>query len=146
MSRAALLSREINRQPPDGGARSISRWSEVAARSVALQPARFFQELDKSEHRCRELAPAQVDDVPVAPDRETPYVQLDETLAGKLERAGVARDHGQAKSRFDRVLDSPVRADLHRDVQLPAPPPPALLPLRPPPPARPPPPNPPCPP
>src|SRR5260370_26057872 len=118
MSRAALLSREINRQPPDRGARSISRWSEVAARSVALQPARFFQELDKSEHRCRELAPAQVDDVPVAPDRETPYVQLDDTLAGKLARAGVARDHGQANSRFDRVLDSPLRAQLHRAVHL----------------------------
>ena len=56
--------------------------------------------------------------MPVAPDRESADVQLDEPPTRKLERARVARDDRKAKSRLDRVLDRPVRSELHRDHQL----------------------------
>src|SRR5258708_38145360 len=65
-SAAAALSRSINPHPRDHGARSICWWAETASRAVARQPARVLQELDESEHGSWELAPAQVDDVPVA--------------------------------------------------------------------------------
>src|ERR1700693_3776719 len=90
----------------------------MAARAVAREPARALQELDKGEPGSGTLAPAQVDDVPVAPDRKAAYVQLDEPPAGELERARITRDHGQGEARFHRAPDRSVRAEVHGDVEL----------------------------
>ena len=55
--------------------------------------------------------------MPIAPDRETAHVQLDEPPARDLQRARVTGDDREAEPRFDGVLDRAVRAELHRDAQ-----------------------------
>src|SRR5512135_475452 len=74
-SAAASLSRPDN---------SISGGSDAAASVGARKPAGPLQELDEREHRRRELAAAQVHDVPVAADRKAAHVELDQAAPGQL--------------------------------------------------------------
>src|SRR5207249_10528980 len=96
----------------------IGGWSHAAARAVAREAARLFEEVDEGVHRIGQLAPAQMHDVPVAPNRKAANVELDQPAAGKLERRRVERDDGQAELGFDRALDGPVRSELHGHYQL----------------------------
>src|SRR5438105_3509834 len=115
--------RTRQRAPSRGAAgkrpdRSIGRWSDATARAVARKPARFLEEVDERMNGGGKLALTQVHDVPVAADWKTTPRELDEPSARKLERAGVAGDHGEAEPRLDRVLDGAVGAELHRHLQL----------------------------
>src|SRR5579864_500208 len=68
-SAAAALSRPIN---------SIGGGSNAAASVAAGEPAGLLQELDEGVHRRRELAAAQVDDVPIALNGKTAHIELDQ--------------------------------------------------------------------
>src|SRR5437879_6875541 len=67
--------------------RSIGRGPDATARPVAREPGRVLQEVDESAHRCRQPAPAQMDDVPVTLDRETLDIELDQPAAGDFQGA-----------------------------------------------------------
>src|SRR5579859_2023188 len=71
------------------------------------------QEFDETGNRRREPVSLEVDDVPLAMDREALHVEDGELAGGLLQPDRVAGEDGQAEPALDRVLDGAVGAQFH---------------------------------